>query len=327
MAQPDVLDHGRVSARGRIGPVFPRLGGLVGRPAEPSAANVGKLYIRRGLVGRSGKEVFRIKGPCPWHALCLVTLNWFCVALVRVGASRKGVLKMSRLKIFAGTVLALGVSLGMAAPASATIITTAWQTQTVNYGALDGLSNLTFNGFSAVGTLISVNVELIINSETLNNTYNNTTGNPTEIGNPFPVNATGTTTIVGTGAFASAGLTATNVLATPTYTGNVAAGTGTVPGGTASVTSYTVGPNSITTDLAPFIGGVNIVTLQLTNRGNVNGSSELTTIGYSGSANITAEISYTYDNSVVPEPATLSLLGVGLIGLIGVRRKAKKTAG
>ena len=224
------------------------------------------------------------------------------------------------------TVLVAGL-VGTSTTASATPSLTAIQTDNFVFGGapnfeISGSTNLLFNGFDAtLGTLVGVNLTLSL-SGTLNDDVNNTKPTAMAVGTPTPLTATATTTVTG-----AAGLSTGNSITTPGFTGSVNPGNTTV--GTQTITSLlsSASLSSPPSDLSSYIGGTNAVSIAVLENGFQGGSvgSGVFT-GNDGTADVTAvTIDYAYTPPVVntPEPASMSLMGVGMIGLGILRRRRK----
>lgn len=218
------------------------------------------------------------------------------------------------------------------APASAGLITTPAQTKNFSFGSLTGSPiTLSFDGFNAsLGTLNSVHLAWTI-SNTLNNALINTNSTPSSVGTPVPVAATSTTTLTGTGIATL--LSGTNNLTTPGFVGSVpgnnavtTVGTASqsgVPGSTCISNDASCGAGN--TDLSAYNGGINLFNISVSNFGNQGGSVPAGVFsGNNGTANGAVSIFYDYTAASVPNPGTLALLGLGLLGMSGVRRKVMR---
>jgi PEP-CTERM motif len=229
-----------------------------------------------------------------------------------------------RRNLLCATVLMAGL-VGTSTTASATPSLTAIQTDNFVFGGppdfgISGSTNLLFNGFDAtLGTLVGVNLTLSL-SGTLNDDVDNTTS-AMAVGTPTPLTATATTTVTG-----ASGLTTGNSITTPAFTGSVNPGNTTV--GTQTITSLlsSASLSSPPSDLSSYIGGTNSVSIAVLENGFQGGSvgSGVFT-GNDGTANVTVTMDYAYTPAVVntPEPATMSLVGTGMIGLGILRRRRK----
>lgn len=231
-----------------------------------------------------------------------------------------------RHKLLYATVL-IGALVGMAAEASATPLFTPIQTATADFGgaannySMSGATILTFNGFDAsLGTLVGVYLSLSLDG-TLNNVASVTSAPLVDksVGSPIALTASATTNI-----FAPLGLNLSTSFSTPSFVGTVTAGSLNVVG-TNTVTNQTA-QNSLSspTDLSAYIGGTGAVSVNVLESGTQGGSVPGNVLtGNQGSADITLSVEYAYIDPIVttPEPASASLIGLGMLGLSAIRRR------
>jgi len=216
---------------------------------------------------------------------------------------------------------AAALSFVAAAPASATILTTPWQSGNFNLATVDGSATVNFAGFdSSLGTLVGVTIKYIVN-ETLTDTIYNFNSNAVTVGNPNGVSATSTITAKG-----PLGLTTVTQLTTsPLYAGLVDGNGGSVFS-THAITNTVNGIaspvntlNGNPTTLASYLGASNTVSIAVNGVGSQSGSLPPNVLnGYSGSANGVVYLQYLYD---IPEPASMALFAVGLLALTQLRRR------
>lgn len=222
-------------------------------------------------------------------------------------------------------IVATGLFSSLSATAGA--LTTATQIQNFSFSTPNN-ATFSFNGFdSALGTLNSVHFIWTLD-QTLNDTVLNTNAGSSFVGNPVHLTATATTTFSGTGIAS---------LINDTTTLTTAGFIGSVPGGFAVTTVGTVSAVGLTgavclsndascglgnTNLSAYVGGLNLVNIDLASSGTQGGTVPAGV--YSGNnSNATGSLGIFYDYSApIPEPASTALFYIGLLGMLSLRRKA-----
>ncbi len=203
--------------------------------------------------------------------------------------------------------------------ASAGPFFTAIQTQTFSFTQFSGSTTLNFDGFNAsLGALESVHMALSA-VVSLTNSAANLTGVPVaSVGIPTLLSATGTLTVTG-----PAGLSGSASMSTPGYSGPLAVGLQNVGTNSGTISGSNV-LNSPPTNITSYIGGVNAVALTLGASQSLFGSvGSGILLGNDGTANVTVTLQYDYSVADAPEPATMLVLGSGILGLSVIRRRRK----
>ncbi len=210
-----------------------------------------------------------------------------------------------------------------AAPAVAGPFLTPEQVKTATFSQLNGTQTLLFDGFDIAGAILQ-SVHITFTADTVLNNVARVVpfgaGNQS-VGNPTALTASAFLSVTG-----SAGLSATANVSTPGFVGTVIDNNTTQVVGTVSQTlSGSSDLFSPPTNLSAYIGGTNAVSLLLSSFGTQGGSvpDEVLT-GNNGSAFFTVKLQYDYDVVGTPEPASVAVLGLGMLALGAYRRRRNK---
>lgn len=229
---------------------------------------------------------------------------------------------------FAGALVALGIAIGMTSPASAALIYTPVQTQTVATQATNFFNApMTFNKFDGtLGTLQEIILSLSGHVEGTAK-YESLDASPSTVTLALTASITlsrpGGSSIVQT-------LPVANVTDSATAYDGVTDFAGTSGNTFSNLSADAVNNATLTSasDLALFTAAVpgDTISLDLTALGNSSGSGAGNLITqFLTNAGGTATVQYVYDNGIqVPEPSILAVFGVGLIGLGAAHRRKRK---
>jgi hypothetical protein len=221
--------------------------------------------------------------------------------------------------MFTKSLIAAGVAaVGLMAAVPALALDTPVQEKGFAFNALDQTFEVTFDGFDDQGgrlRLESVHWSFAGNA-LLNNAVVNINGDQM-VGDPVPLSAIWNITVS-----SPVGMSDSETLETPGFVGIVPAGGPTQVGTTGSVPiggmAWIMNSDPIT--LAEYIGGTDSVSISFHGEGTQGGSVPSTVFsGNNGFAE--GLVSIYYDYSEVPEPLSLSLFGLGLVGLAATRRR------